>query len=276
MIPLISKDIIDYGLMENNKETVITLSLIMFGICLFDNFINIFKENQRIKICNKLKYKLWHNSFNHLMKMEIKYFDKTNYGELLSRLNRDIDSIGSIVDENLIFVFTQVFSMLGGIIGLCIISVKLTLIEEYKSKEFSIKKESVLKNEKAISLLREYNSASDKIIVNLLLTSIYILGSNMVFNMQLTVGSIFSFITYTNYVIEPISAVLNIKFFLSGIIPSSKRYYEFIEASEEKDEIEDSSFNTLEDGDIEFKNVYFSYSSDNYIRLLKKTIYQSL
>lgn len=124
--------------------------------------------------------------------------------------------------------------MLGGIIGLCIISVKLTLIEEYKSKEFSIKKESVLKNEKAISLLREYNSASDKIIVNLLLTSIYILGSNMVFNMQLTVGSIFSFITYTNYVIEPISAVLNIKFFLSGIIPSSKRYYEFIEASEEK------------------------------------------
>ncbi len=88
---------------------------------------------------------------------------------------------------------------------------------------------------------------------------ICLVGSNLVFNMQLSVGSIFAFITYSAYVTGPISAILNIGYLLSGIIPSTKRYYEFMELEEE-----DSSQRITASpqfGDIKLENVSFSYEA---------------
>lgn len=42
-------------------------------------------------------------------------------------------------------------------------------------------------------------------------------------------SSVFAFLSYSSYVTEPISDILNIRWRLSGIIPSAKRYYAFME-----------------------------------------------
>ena len=63
--------------------------------------------------------------------------------------------------------------------------------------------------------------------VQALVLVLYIVGANLVFDMCLTEGTVFAFIIYSVYVTGPISVILNIKYLLSGIIPSTKRYYEF-------------------------------------------------
>ena len=64
---------------------------------------------------------------------------------------------------------------------------------------------------------------------------------------------------YSTYVTGPISAILNIKYLLSGIIPSTKRYYKFLSIPEER-EAEDKE-PPMWNG-ILFDKVTFSYNEN--------------
>lgn len=82
------------------------------------------------------------------------------------------------------------------------------------------------------------------------------------FKFQLSVGSVFAFITYSAYVTGPISAILNIGYLLSGIIPSTKRYYEFMNLQEETDK---GKLIKPEFGNLKLEEVFFSYETDKPI-----------
>lgn len=140
--------------------------------------------------------------------------------------------------------------------------VKLFGILENKRAEFSDRQHSVINKQKKMNMLAQWNSITDSIVVHLLTSLIYIIGANLVFDMQLSVGSVFAFITYSAYVTGPISAILNIGYLLSGIIPSTKRYYEFMALEEEKEnegKIEPCF------GDLELQNLSFSYEKDKAV-----------
>ena len=111
-------------------------------------------------------------------------------------------------------------------------------------------------------MLGQWNMLIDSIMVQFLSTLLYILGANLVFNMKLSVGSVFAFITYSAYVTGPISAILNIGYLLSGIIPSTKRYYAFMDLEEETD-----NGKTVELclNDLKLEQVSFSYEKGKYI-----------
>lgn len=140
--------------------------------------------------------------------------------------------------------------------------VKLFGILENKVEEFTDKQTPVINRQKKMNMLTQWNSMTDNIMVHLLTTFIYIVGANLVFDMQLSVGSVFAFITYSSYVTGPISAILNIGYLLSGIIPSTKRYYEFMDLEEETDE---GKLTELEFGDLRLEDVFFSYEVEKPI-----------
>ena len=98
--------------------------------------------------------------------------------------------------------------------------------------------------------------------VQFLSTLLYILGANLVFDRKLSVGSVFAFITYSAYVTGPISAILNIGYLLSGIIPSTKRYYAFLGLEEEPDHGKKSD---LCPNDLRLEQVSFAYEKEKYI-----------
>lgn len=141
--------------------------------------------------------------------------------------------------------------------------VKLFGIFDSKHDEFVEKQNEVVSKQKKMNMLSQWNSITDTVLVRLLTTLIYVVGSNLVFNLQLSVGSIFAFITYSAYVTGPISAILNIGYLLSGIIPSTKRYYEFMEL-EEEDESQRIKVLPLF-GDIEFQQVSFAYDKSKLV-----------
>lgn len=82
------------------------------------------------------------------------------------------------------------------------------------------------------------------------------------FDLQLSVGSVFAFITYSSYVTGPISAILNIGYLLSGIIPSTKRYYAFMDLEEETDNGETAA---LCPDDLKLQQVSFAYEKEKYV-----------
>lgn len=88
--------------------------------------------------------------------------------------------------------------------------VKLFGILENKKNEFADRQLSVINRQKKLNMLTQWNNITDNVMVHLLTSFIYIVGANLVFDMQLSVGSVFAFITYSTYVTGPISAILNI------------------------------------------------------------------
>lgn len=140
--------------------------------------------------------------------------------------------------------------------------VKLFGILNYKHAEFSQKQSKVVERQKKLNILSQWNNIIDITLVQILVTVIYIIGANLVFKFQLSVGSVFAFITYSAYVTGPISAILNIGYLLSGIIPSTKRYYEFMNLQEETDK---GKLIKPEFGNLKLEEVFFSYETDKPI-----------
>ena len=307
-IPLLNRQIMDEGFIGANKGLLIELTLILMAIYGINSIIDIIKEKKRVEISAKLQYFLSEQSFAHLMKMKMSYFNNTNYAELLNNINTDISKMVMISDESIFFVVTQMFNMIGGLIGLFIIDYRMSILviifipikcivmkyfakkqksimedfirrnQEYakwfgdtvggikevklfnifdkKHNEFLIRQKGIIDKQKQMNMLSQWNIITDSIMVQLLSTVLYIVGGSLVFDLQLSVGSVFAFITYSSYVTGPISAILNIGYLLSGIIPSTKRYYEFMDLQEETE-----SGKHLEPifGELRLQNVSFSY-----------------
>lgn len=138
--------------------------------------------------------------------------------------------------------------------------VKLFGIFANKHKEFFLNQNRIIQKQKKMNMLSQWNNVSDTVLVQILTTVIYIIGAALVFDLQLSVGSVFAFITYSTYVTGPISAILNIGYLLSGIIPSTKRYYEFMDMEEDNNDGDRIKLPRL--GDIEFQQVSFAYQKD--------------
>lgn len=313
-IPLISRQIMDDGFIGGNKSILIKLVLITLVIYGVNSLIDIIKEKKRVDISAKIQYFLSEQSFSHLMKLRMSYFNSTNYAEILNNVNMDISKMTSVADSSVFFVVTQAFSMVGGVIGLFIIDYRMTILvlifipvkcivmkhfakkqksimddfiisnQKYarwfgdtvggvkevklfnifdkKHREFALNQNTLIDKQKQMNMLNQWNSIVDTIMVEVLSTLLYIVGANLVFDLQLSVGSVFSFITYSAYVTGPISAILNIGYLLSGIIPSTKRYYEFMDLQEEEDKgkLTESFL-----GDLKLEDVSFSYEIDKPI-----------
>lgn len=313
-VPLISRRIMDDGFIGGNKKLLIELVLVSMVIYIINSLIDLIKEKKRVDISAKIQYFLSEQSFSHLMKLRVNYFNNTNYAETLNNINMDINQMTSVADSSVFFVITQAFSMTGGIIGLFIIDFRMTILvllfipikcvvmkyfakkqkqimdefikknQKYakwfgdtvggvrevklfnildrKHEEFDQNRKDIIEKQKQMNMLGQWNTITDSLMVQFLSTLLYILGANLVFDLQLSVGSVFAFITYSSYVTGPISAILNIGYLLSGIIPSTKRYYAFMDLEEETDNGETAA---LCPDDLKLQQVSFAYEKEKYV-----------
>lgn len=313
-VPLISRRIMDDGFIGGNKKLLIELVLVSMVIYTINSLIDLIKEKKRVDISAKIQYFLSEQSFSHLMKLRVNYFNNTNYAETLNNINMDINQMTSVADSSVFFVITQAFSMTGGIIGLFIIDFRMTMLvllfipikcvvmkyfakkqkqimdefikknQKYakwfgdtvggvrevklfnildrKHEEFDQNQKDIIEKQKQMNMLGQWNTITDSLMVQFLSTLLYILGANLVFDLQLSVGSVFAFITYSSYVTGPISAILNIGYLLSGIIPSTKRYYAFMDLEEETDNGETAA---LCPDDLKLQQVSFAYEKEKYV-----------
>lgn len=313
-VPLISRRIMDDGFIGGNKKLLIELVLVSMVIYTINSLIDLIKEKKRVDISAKIQYFLSEQSFSHLMKLRVNYFNNTNYAETLNNINMDINQMTSVADSSVFFVIAQAFSMTGGIIGLFIIDFRMTILvllfipikcvvmkyfakkqkqimdefikknQKYakwfgdtvggvrevklfnildrKHEEFDQNRKDIIEKQKQMNMLGQWNTITDSLMVQFLSTLLYILGANLVFDLQLSVGSVFAFITYSSYVTGPISAILNIGYLLSGIIPSTKRYYAFMDLEEETDNGETAA---LCPDDLKLQQVSFAYEKEKYV-----------
>lgn len=123
---------------------------------------------------------------------------------------------------------------------------------------FEKKLTNILHSERDNTMLDAYNMFSEILLGWLVTGTLYILGGILVVNGALTIGGVLSFITYSNYVIGPISSIMNVKYYLSRIYPSGERLFEFLDLKNEDNPDKAIEINK-ENLEIKFKKVSFTY-----------------
>lgn len=322
-VPIINQKLMDEGLISKNYKQIVLFSCLLLFFCILNFMLKLYKEKKRINIESKLRNKLFYDAFNHLIKIHIGYFDKKNSDEIFTNINNDIDNMIMISRDELLFAVSQIFNILGGLIGLTLIDYRLMVwviifiplkflvvkviakkrkvyIDKYinetennakfwgdsisginEIKVFGVRNfkanelRSILDRMngyiKNINYINEFNTEIDNVILQGVMFLVYIFGGILIINNQMTIGAVFAFITYATYILTPISTVLNIAYLLSGIEPSARRYFNFMDLEEETDIVNNNN-NIIFDKDICFRSVKFRYGRNEVFKDLNFTI----
>lgn len=91
--------------------------------------------------------------------------------------------------------------------------------------------------------------------------SIYWLGSFMIFKNQITLGQLISFTTLSGYFLGPLSRLLTMQSYWQEVFVSAERLSDILDLPEEGEGQEKAEDADSLLGDIEFKNVSFSYGT---------------
>ena len=79
-------------------------------------------------ITQKVTYELRRDISRKINRLPLSYFDKRTYGEVLSRVTNDVDTISQSLNQSLSQIITAVVTIIGIIIMMLTISPLLTLI----------------------------------------------------------------------------------------------------------------------------------------------------
>ncbi len=103
---------------------------------------------------------------------------------------------------------------------------------------------------------------------NLGYIAICIIGAKLAIKGTLSIGNIQAFIQYTNQFTQPIAQTANMFNMVQGTIASSERVFEILDEVEEISDNEKSKILKQVEGNVQFKNVTFSY--DENVKLIEE------
>ncbi len=110
-------DIITSGLLTGiDESSVVRLCIIMFvlyGI----SWVLVFSQNYIMStVTQKLSFKLRKDIVEKTNRMPLKYFDSTAYGDVLSRITNDIDTIGMTLNQSIGQLVTSITLFMGSLV----------------------------------------------------------------------------------------------------------------------------------------------------------------
>ena len=88
--PLLFARLIDVAIPEGDKTMVIVVSSVALAIALFDGILNLIQRWLSAIVGEGLIYDLRTELYDHVQRMPIAFFTRTQTGALISRLNTDV------------------------------------------------------------------------------------------------------------------------------------------------------------------------------------------
>ena len=108
---------------------VIYSCIIIMVICYtLSAVMSFFISRMMINVSRKISFKMRDDVFNKLVDLPVAFFDKTQTGDVISRISYDIDSINTSLSSDLIQICSSIITVIGSLIMMIRISPLLVLI----------------------------------------------------------------------------------------------------------------------------------------------------
>jgi len=110
--PVLSRNLVDDGILPRDGGVVLSLSLVMVGVALFDCVLGIVMRWHSAKIGQHLTYDLRTQVFRHVLRQPLAFFTRAQTGALVSRLNTDVIGAQQAITTVLSSAVSNVLSLI--------------------------------------------------------------------------------------------------------------------------------------------------------------------
>ena len=256
-------------------------------------------------ITQKVCYRLRREISEKINRMPMKYFESRTYGEVLSRITNDVDTLGQGLNQSITTIITSVATLIGVLVMMLSISPLMTLIalitrksqkyfhaqQEYLGhingqveevygghlgvKAFNHEKETIDEFERTNRIL--YNSAWKSqflsgmmqpimmFVGNLGYACVALTGGLLAIKNVITIGDIQAFIQYVKNFTQPIQQIAQVINMVQSMSAASERVFEFLEEEEEIQLAEHPADISKVTGEVTFDHVGFGYQPEQPI-----------
>jgi ATP-binding cassette subfamily B protein len=104
------------------------IAYLLIGLYVISAIFNYIQGWIMTNVSQKMVYKLRQDIATKINELPLSYFDKRTYGEVLSRLTNDIDTISQSLNQSLTQIITSVTTIIGILIMMLTISWQMTLV----------------------------------------------------------------------------------------------------------------------------------------------------
>ncbi len=126
--PLVLRAIIDNGIAQHREGLIIGLSLLTAGLAIFDAFLSLAERRISAFIGEGLIFDLRTRVYQHIQRMPIAFFSRTQTGALISRLNNDVIGAQQAFTDLFSNVVGNVVLVLLILATMCFLSWQITLV----------------------------------------------------------------------------------------------------------------------------------------------------
>lgn len=125
--PKLLGELVDSGNKGNLSHDLNKIALLLAVTLLIQALFSYFRVVLFVNVTEKTLAYLRQNTYNHLIKLPLKFFEKHRVGELNSRISADISLLQETLTSTLAEFIRQIIIIIGGITLLALTSWKLTL-----------------------------------------------------------------------------------------------------------------------------------------------------
>lgn len=127
-MPLIYRDIINNGILKGNTTLIIRLAILAGVLGLFDGALGLGRAYLLAKIGARIVLSLRTKLFEHVQRMSLAFFTRTQTGALVSRLNNDVSGAQSAFTDILSNVVGSAITVALVIVAMFVLSWQITLL----------------------------------------------------------------------------------------------------------------------------------------------------
>ena len=126
--PLILRDIINNGILKHDTELIVALALLVAGLAIADAVLSLAQRYVSARIGEGLIYDLRTRVFDHVQRMPIAFFTRTQTGALVTRLNNDVLGAQEAFTDVLSTVIGNLISVAFILVVMLLLSWEITLL----------------------------------------------------------------------------------------------------------------------------------------------------
>ena len=125
--PKLLGDLVNSGTQGNLAESINRIALLLLIILVVQSTFSYFRTVLFVNVTEKSLANLRQDTYNHLIRLPLKFFEKRRVGELNSRISADISLLQDTLTSTLAEFLRQIIIIVGGISLLVYTSLELTL-----------------------------------------------------------------------------------------------------------------------------------------------------
>ncbi|HEV8245424.1 MAG TPA: ABC transporter ATP-binding protein [Polyangiaceae bacterium] len=126
--PLCVKGIIDHAILGADVHLLALLSLAMVGLAVAVGLVGVLQQSLSARAGQSITFDLRNELFAHLQRMSLRFYTTTRAGEIVSRVNNDVNAVAGVATGTVTAIVSNLFTLIATLILLFSMSWRLALI----------------------------------------------------------------------------------------------------------------------------------------------------